>query len=889
MLSKLKTALRALIRRTQVERELNEELRYHIEQQTEQNIRLGMDPEEARYAARKAFGGLEQAKERSRDANGVRRLEDLWQDLRFGARMLRRNPGFTTVAILSLALGIGANTAIFSVLYAVLLRPLPYLDPNHLVTIFSKGTEDQKEPFSLDAFATLKSQSQSFEAMAVFYKNTGFSRANLTGPEEPEVVQGGFVSADFFPLLGIAPQIGRFFTLEEETERNRVVILSQSLWNRRFGGAPDVIGRMLQIDGADFQVIGVMPATFQLPARETQFWAPISANRHWLDRPVLDKTHVRGFYARWNVIARLKPDVSLQQAQAEMNILAKRLEEIAPDLNKGRGVNALPLRVELNGNTSLALFMLLAATSFVLLIACGNVANLILARGISREREMAIRTALGAGRTRLIRQLFTESLMLSLLSGCLGLYLAAVGVPALIALAPPDIPRLEESGLDSMVFGFTLGISLLAAIICGLVPAWKISRSDPGKSLKPGGGSPSGAIAFGRARGLLVIAEFALSVILLAGAGLLIRSLLAIQSVDAGFEPEHALTMRITLPTDMQAPRRRAFLYSVMEHVQALPGVRAAGAIDGLFQLGGASNLGLRSVEGRAVEPREQWTSLTWKTVSGEYLKAIGAPLLRGRFFSDEDGPNSPLVALINESMARRYWPNEDPIGKRFKGQDKRGRNDDWLTVIGVVGDMRSHGLERQPTPYVFEWSRQSGEIPLDLVVRTTVDPARFAPTLRSAVRSLDQKAILSKVTTMEEQLSEQTAPRRFQTSLLALFSIIALALASTGVYTVMRYMVVQRTHEIGIRMALGAQVRDVLRLIIGEGVKLALAGAFIGLGGAWALTRLMKNLLFNVSSTDPLTFIVTPLLLMAIAILACWIPARQATRVDPLVAIRSE
>jgi putative ABC transport system permease protein len=572
-----------------------------------------------------------------------------------------------------------------------------------------------------------------------------------------------------------------------------------------------------------------------------------------------------------------------------MNILAKRLEQNDPDLNKGHGLNALPLRVELNGNTSIALLMLLAASSFVLLIACGNVANLILARGTSREREIAIRAALGAGRVRLIRQLFTESAMLSMLSGCFGLYLAAVGVPALISLAPTDIPRLEESGLDSMVLAFTLGIALLAAIICGLVPAWKISRSDPGKSLNSGGRSQSGTVAFGRARGLLVIAEFALSVVLLAGAGLLIRSLLAIQSVDTGFEPERALTMRVTLPADMQARRRKAFLDSVMERVRALPGVRAAGAIDGLFQLGGASNLGLRSIEGHAVEPRDKWTALTWKTISGEYLQAMGASLLRGRFFSDEDGPDSPLVALINESMAHRYWPNEDPIGKRFKGQDKRGRNDDWLTVIGVVGDMRSHGLERQPTPYVFEWSRQSGEIPSDLVIRTTGDPARIAMTLRGAVRSLDQTAILSKITTMEEQLSEQTAPRRFQTSLLTLFSILALALASTGVYGVMRYTVVQRTHEIGIRMALGAQTRDVLRLIVGEGVKLAFAGSLIGLGGACALTRLMKNLLFNVSATDPMTFIATPLLLMVIALLACWIPARQATKVDPLVAIRNE
>jgi putative ABC transport system permease protein len=872
-----------------MEEELDEEVRFHLEREIEENIARGMSQEEARYAALRSFGGIDRVKEESRDERGIRLLEEVWQDMGYGARMLRRSPGFTAVATLSLALGIGANTAIFSVLYAVLLRPLPYHDPNHLVLIFSSGREDPKEPISLDDFAILKSQSLSFEAMSIFYKNTGFSRVNLTGAAEPEVVQGGFVSADFFPLMGIAPQIGRIFTSEEETQRNRVVILNQGLWRRRFGGASDVAGRMLQIDGVGFEVIGVMPATFQFPARETQFWAPITTNRYWLDRPALDKTHVRGFYARWNVVARLKPDVPLQQAQAEMNLLAKRLEQVNPDLNKGMGVCALPLRVELNGNTRLALIILLAAVSFVLLIACGNVANLILARGTSREREMAIRTALGAGRARLIRQLFTESVMLAMLSGCLGLYLAAVGVPALIALGPSDIPRLEESGLDSMVLAFTLGISLLAATICGLVPAWKISRSDPGKSLKSGGRGQSGTIAFGRARGLLVIAEFALSVILLTGAGLLIRSLLAVQAVGPGFEPEHALTMHVTLPADTKLTRRKAFLDSALERVGALPGVGAVGAIDGLFQLGGASNLGLRSIEGRAVEPREQWTALTWKTISGEYLQAMGAPLLRGRFFSEEDGPNSPLVAIINESMARRYWPNEDAIGKKFKGQDRRGRDDDWLTVIGVVGNMRSHGLERQPTPYVFEWYKQSGAIPSDLVARTKGDPAKFATSLRNAVRSLDQTAILSKVTTIEEQLSEQMSPRRFQTSLLTLFSIIALTLASMGIYGVMRYTVVQRTHEIGIRMALGAQIRDVLRLVIGEGIKLALVGLLIGFGGAWALTRLMKNLLFGVSATDPLTFIVVAPLLTSVALLACWIPARRATKVDPLEALRCE
>lgn len=816
-------------------------------------------------------------------------MQTLWQDLRYGLRMMRRNPGFTAVAMLSLALGIGANTAIFSVIYAVLLRPLPYRDPSSLVLVFSSSREDPRQPVSLDDFVALKSQSQSFEAMAVFYKNTGISRVNLTGTADPEVVQGGFVSADFFSLMGISPRVGRLFTPDEETRRDRVVVLSQGLWSRRFWSAPDVIGRTLQIDGVDFQVIGVMPATFQIPARETQFWAPITTNRVWLERPARDNTHVRGFYARWNVVARLKPDVPLQQAQTEMNILAKRLEQMDPYLNKGLGVNLVPLRVELNNNTRLALFMLFAAVSFVLLIACGNVANLILARGVSRGREMAIRAALGAGRSRLIRQLFTESVMLAVLSGGLSLYLAAYGVHALIAFGPTDIPRLEEAGLDSWVLAFTLGISLLTAMICGLGPAWRISRSDPNKSLKSGGRGSSDTIALRRTRGLLVVTEFALSVILLTGAGLLIRSFLAVQAVDLGFEPEQAITLRMTLPAEAPYARRIAFLDSALERVRALPGVQAAGAIDGLFELGGARILGLRSVEGRAAEPREQWTALTWKTISGEYMQAMGAQLLRGRFFSEQDGPYSPLVAIINESMARRYWPDQDAIGKRFKGQDPRGRNDDWLTVIGVIRDLRSHGLERQTTPYVFQWYRQSGAIPSDLVVRTTGAPAKLSATLRSAVRSLDQTAILSRATTMEQQLSEQMAPRRFHTWLLTLFSIIALALAGLGIYGVMSYAVVQRTHEIGIRVALGAQTGDVLGMLFRQGLRLALIGLGAGLAVAWLLTQLLKNILYGVTPTDPVTYITVSLVLIGVAAAAISIPARRATKVDPLEALRCE
>jgi len=626
-------------------------------------------------------------------------------------------------------------------------------------------------------------------------------------------------------------------------------------------------------------VIGVMPAIFQFPSNNIQFWAPITANRYWGEVIPFDPNYSRYAYARWDAVARLKAGATLEQAQAEMSTINTRLEQTAPDPNRARGISVVPLRVNLSGNTRLAFYVLFGAVSFVLLIACTNVANLMLARGAARQREVAIRTALGADRGRLIRQLFTESAVLAAFSGCLGLVLAVFGIRTLIAFGPPDIPRLNQAGLDAGVLTFTLTVSLFAATLFGLAPAFRISRSDPNESLKRGAA---------RMRNLLVVSEFALSVVLLTGAGLLVRSFHAVQSVDPGFRPEHVLTMRVTMPAGTSPGRSVALDDLTLERIRSIPGVQAAGAISGLL-VRNPDSFGLRRVEGKAPETEAQWAPLDWTTVRGDYIQAMGSPLLRGRFFSERDGKGTPLVAIVDESMARRYWPGEDPIGKRFKGFDKRGLNDEWLTVIGVVRDMRRHGREREPAAHIYQWYKQSDQATPDLVVRTSGDPKALATTLRQVVRGLDRTAILSPVTTLEQQLADQLSPRRFQTGLLGLFSLIALILASVGIYGVMHYSVAQRTHEIGIRMALGARPGDILRMVIRQGSTLALAGLAVGLAGAWWLTRILSNLLYAVSPADPPTFLSVSLLLTAVAAMASSIPAWRAAKVDPLLALRHD
>jgi predicted permease len=816
-------------------------------------------------------------------------ISSMGQDLRYALRQLLRSPGFSAVVVLTLALGIGANAAVFSVIEAVMLRALPYAHPDRLA-LLREAQDPESGGFLLRDLDLLRSHKHCFSGIALYYRDSGFSKVTLAIGTEPESVQGAFVSSNLFSVLGVAPSLGRTFTPDEETRQDRVVVLSHGIWARRFGLSPQVIGTEIRIDGESFQVIGVMPAAFQFPARDQQFWAPITTNRYWGDPSLtrIDPNHSRYAYERWQAVGRLAEGVRFEQAQAEATTVFSRLSKSDPDPNRGSGIAVRPLHVELAATTKRALLVLFVAVFFVLLISCSNVANLLLARGAQRGRELAVRTALGAGRGRLARQVLTESALIALVSGIAGVTLASVALHYLIAIAPGDIPRIGEARLDPGVLWFGAVLSLLAALAFGSAPALKLFDSNPSESLRSGAGQATHPGH--RTRSVLVISEFALALVLLACTGLLVRSFLAARHVDLGFQPQRALTMSISLP-GASPISRNAFYNAELERVKSFPGVESAGEVDALFELEGVSNLGLRAIEDRTPEPRERWTPLSWVVVRGDYFQAMGTPVLRGRYFEPEDGPHSSLVAIIDESMAKRYWPNEDPVGKRFKGQDPRGQDDDWLTVVGVVRDTHRNGLERNPIPHVFEPSTQAidGDQTPYLIVRTSGDPQMAAGELRGVVRSLSGTAIISAVTPLQQELDEQLSGRRFQTSMLGLFSLIALGLAGLGILGLMHYTVSRRTKEIGIRAALGARPTDVLRLVLSEATRLALWGALIGIGAAVMLTRFIASLLFGVRPVDPLTFLGAALLLFIVALVASFVPAHRAMKVDPMVALRYE
>lgn len=820
-------------------------------------------------------------------------MENLLKDLRYSARMLRKNPSFTVVAVIALALGVGANSAIFSVVNAVLLRPLPFKEPHSLVRIWGKIEKDgiPKNWISQPELLDINEQSQAFEAVAA-YQTGG---ANLTGSGDPVRVNSALVNANLFPTLGIEARTGRtFFDEEDQPGRDRVVIISDSLWRSRFGADPSIVGTTIGLSGNNYTVIGIMPAGFHFPNQE-DLWIPLAIDKN--------NPSNRGNHGL-EVVARLKPGLSLPQAQTDLTNIAAALEQRYPNnyANSGFGFYAVGMLDELVGSVRPALYILLGAVGFVLLIACANVANLLLARSTVREKEVAIRAALGAGRGRLIQQLLTESVTLALIGSGLGLALAWLGVKLFAALGPRDIPRIDDIGLDIRVVAFTVLIAAVTGIAFGLAPALQISKPDLHDTLKEGGrGSTSGRHLV---RNALVVSEVAIALVLLIGAGLMIKSFQQLLKINMGFRPEKTLTMRVALPQTKykERPQVIGFYKQLLEKLNSLPGVESAGAISQL-PLSGAYSSGTTGVERPdSDEVFKNFRGVPYieadrRVVSAEYFKSLGIALQSGRYLTEADNEDAPPVAVVDESFEKRFWPNTGAVGKRFVYRFNNGTNIQWGQVVGVVSHVRHYGIDEVKQYGLAQEGREEIYFPyaqqpsnqMYLAIKTGVDPLGLTSAVRAEVASIDSSQPVYAVNSMDQLLSTSLAQRRLNLVLFGTFSTIALILASVGIYGVMSYSVTQRTHEIGIRMALGAQQTRVLGMVVRQGMTLAVAGVGIGLVAAFALTRLMATLLFGVSATDPITFALLAGLLTGVALVACFVPARRATRVDPMVALRYE
>ena len=869
--------LLSLLRRGRYEREMEEEMRFHLEMQIEQNLASGMAAEEAHYAARRQFGNQTWLKEVSREMWSLNSIETLIQDLRYGARMLMKNPGFAFIAVLTLALGIGANTAIFSIVNAVLLRPFPYHAPERLVMLQERVSVGGGFSPSYPNFVDWRAQNKVFASIASVRMDESF---NLTGAGEPERLQGRLVSAEFLSTLGVKPLVGRDFLVEEDSPgATPAVILSYGFWRRRFGADPNILGRQLALNNQSYTVVGITPSDFQFGA-EADVTVPIGLQT--------ERFRERGADPGADVVARLKGNTSQQQAETELNLIAARLEQQYPESNKGRRVRVTPLHESFVGDVQQPLLILLGAVALVLLIACANVANLLLVRSSARRREMAVRVALGADRWRIIRQLLTECVLLTALGAALGILLALWGTSFIAFQLPDGIPRLQEAKVDAPVLGFTLAVSLLTGLLFGLAPALQASRPNLTEGLKEGERGSSRRRQ--RLRSLLVIGEVALTLTLLVGAGLLIQSFRRVLQVDPGFKAQNLLTMQVSVnnPDGQQVAN---FFEQLQQDVRRLPGVKSVAVSDGL-PFGRDANHPAFIIEGRPI-PDKKPNGQRY-AVSPDYFQTMGIELLRGRVFTPQDTRDSQLVIVIDEALARQYFPNEDPIGKQLR----HGPATPSIEIVGVVRHVEPYSLDRQgpgPAQFYTNFNQISlQQLPdtvrhINLLTRSEVEPSSLASAVRGQVVALNKDQSVSNVRTMEQILAQSVAARRFSMLLLTVFAVAALALASLGIYGLMSYAVTQRTREIGMRMALGAQSGDVLKLVIGQGMMLAFAGVAIGLVASVALTRTIKNLLFGVSATDSTTLVAIALLLTVVALLACWIPARRATKVDPMVALRTD
>jgi putative ABC transport system permease protein len=814
-------------------------------------------------------------------------MQSLWQDMRYGARILLKKPSFTLIAIVTLALGIGANTAIFSVVYAVLLRPLPYPEPERLTLLWTKlekiGLEQNwvSEPEVLD----FREQSELFESFGV----VNGSSFILTGDGEPQQLSGAEISTNFFSVLGAKIKAGRDFAPDEEMPgAPRVAILSHGFWQRAFGGEQSVIGSTISLSGRPTTVVGVLPAGFSLmvPAEalvpaNVDVWIPYAVDYAKQERDSHGLT----------VIGRMKRGVTLAQAQEEMNAIAARLYPLHYT-HTGFEVKVVSLHGDIVKKMRPALLVLLAAVGFVLLIACANVANLLLGRAASREKEIAVRAAMGAGRTRLLRQLLTESVMLSLIGGAVGLGLAVWGVDALLALSPADLPRIDEVTIDVRVLAFTFGVAALTGVLFGLVPAIKASRIDLTQSLKEGSRSVAGGSSQ-RLRSLIVVAEIALSLILLVGAGLLTRSFVRLTRVDPGFDAHNVLTMKMTIPRSKykDGVASATFYRQLIEKIQALPGVDSAAAISHLPLSGDywGGTLTFEGVTANAERGNLASFEVDQRVITPDYFTTMKTPLLEGRFFTAQDVKGKPFVAIIDETLARRLWPDSSPLGRRMTFGRFPEKPETWIEIVGVVRHIRHHKLEAEVREQVYYPHALAPFSGMTLAIRTAGDPLNMVGAVRDAVGSLDRDQPVYRIRTMDEFVRGALAPARFTLLLLSIFAAVAALLGAIGIYGVMSNAVTLRTHEIGVRMALGAQVSDVLKMVVGQGVRLVALGIGAGLTGAFLLTRLIASLLFNISATDSATFIVISIVLSVVALGACFVPARRAAKVDPMVALRYE